>query len=374
MDHVDCVVAGAGVIGLAVARALALAGRDVVIVESEEAIGTQTSSRNSEVIHAGIYYASGSLKARLCVRGREALYAYCAERGIPHLRTGKLIVAARESDLPGLKALHEQAVANGVDNLVAISADDAKSMEPQLQCIAALHSPSTGIVDSHALMLGYQGDAEDNGAMIAFNSRLTAVQSDDRRLVLTIEGDTRTEISCSLLVNAAGHGAWNIARRVNGLAPDAIPAHVLAKGNYYALQGCRSPFTHLIYPMPGDGGLGIHFTRDLAGQARFGPDVEWLKDETLDYRVSGGREAEFTEAIRSYWPGLPDNALVADYSGIRPKMVGSGSAAADFVIQTPNDHGVNGLIQLFGIESPGLTASLAIGDLVADHAAEMRRT
>ncbi len=373
MDHVDCVVAGAGVIGLTAARSLALAGREVVVVEAEAMIGTQTSSRNSEVIHAGIYYATGSFKARLCVAGREALYAYCRDRGIPHDRTGKLIVAAREADLAGLKAIHAQALANGVGNIVAITAAEAMSMEPQLHCIAALHSPSTGIVDSHALMLSYQGEAEDRGAMIAFENRLVAVRQEGLRLVLTVDGDERTEISCSLLVNAAGHGAWDIARNIAGLPCEAIPPHVLSKGNYYALKEGRAPFRHLVYPMPGDGSLGIHFTRDLAGQARFGPDVEWLEGETLDYRVSAGREKAFTEAIRSYWPDLPDDALVPDYCGIRPKMVGSGKAPADFLIQTPEDHGIAGLIQLFGIESPGLTASLAIGDYIARCAAEQRR-
>lgn len=365
MDHVDCVVAGAGVIGLAVARSLALAGREVIVLEAEEIIGSHNSSRNSEVIHAGIYYPAHSLKAKLCVQGREALYAYCVERNVSHARIGKLIVATRDEDLPQLDSLRAQAKTNGVADIEVLSAQAAMALEPELHCVGALRSPSTGIIDSHGLMLSYQGEAEDHGAMVAFANRLTAVCPDADRLVLTIEGTEQTEISCSLLVNAAGHGAWDIARSVTGLPSEMIPPHFLAKGNYYALAGGRAPFHRLVYPMPGAGGLGIHFTRDLAGQARFGPDVEWLPGETLDYRVSADRVQDFEAAIRSYWPGLPDDALTPTYSGIRPKIAGPGKPAADFVIQSPADHGIQGLFQLFGMESPGLTASLVIGDQIA---------
>jgi len=365
MDHVDCVIAGAGVIGLAVTRALALAGRDVVVIEAEDIIGSQTSSRNSEVIHAGIYYATGSLKARLCVAGRDALYAYCTDRHIAHERTGKLIVATRDAELPKLAAIRDQALANGVTDVRMLSAGEAMALEPALFCVAALHSPSTGIVDSHGLMLSYQGEAEDHGAMIAFGSRIVVVRPDTNRLVLTVDGDTQSEIACACFVNAAGHGAWDIAHAIGGLPAAAIPDHYLCKGNYYALEGHPTPFQRLIYPMPGDGNLGIHFTRDLAGQARFGPDVEWLATDVPDYRVSADRGAAFEQAVRSYWPGLPTGALVPGYYGIRPKLVGSGEPAADFIIQTPADHGIRGLVQLFGIESPGLTASLAIGERIA---------
>ncbi|MCR9138923.1 MAG: NAD(P)/FAD-dependent oxidoreductase [Alphaproteobacteria bacterium] len=367
MDHVDCVVAGAGIIGLAAARSLAHAGRDVVVLEAEEIIGSHTSSRNSEVIHAGIYYPTHSLKAQWCVEGRNALYAYCAERNIAHERTGKLIVATRDADMPRLAALRAQAEANGVTDIEVLTAADAMALEPQLHCVGALRSPSTGIVDSHSLMLSYQGEAEDHGAMIAFASRLRSVRPEQDHLILTIDGSEQLEISCSVLVNAAGHGAWNIARSVVGIPSEAIPPHRLAKGNYYSLSGCPTPFKRLVYPMPSESGLGIHFTRDLAGQARFGPDVEWLDGETLDYSVSTDRVQEFEVAIRSYWPGMPDNALTPTYSGIRPKLVGSGAPPGDFVLQSPADHGIAGLYQLFGIESPGLTASLVIGEQIGKH-------
>ncbi|WP_136660330.1 NAD(P)/FAD-dependent oxidoreductase [Nitratireductor sp. XY-223] len=369
MDHVDCIVAGAGVLGLAVARALALRGRDVIIVEAEGMIGTQTSSRNSEVIHAGIYYAAGSLKARFCVEGKKALYAYCAERGIPHERTGKLIVATDDSQRATLQSIHEHAVENGVD-IRAISAEEAIEYEPELHCVSALHSPSTGIIDSHALMLSLQGEAEDAGAMIAFNSKVIAVRPQRQGFVLDVQGDGTYTLSCKTFVNAAGHGAWEIARSIEGLGSSLIPPHYLSKGNYYALSGHKSPFRQLIYPVPGDGSLGIHFTRDLAGQARFGPDVHWMEGETLDYTVVTGQEQAFTDAIRTYWPGLPENALMPSYCGIRPKMVPSGHAPADFMIQSPDENGISGLVQLFGMESPALTSCLVIGDHVAGLAAD----
>ncbi|MEX3008006.1 NAD(P)/FAD-dependent oxidoreductase [Hoeflea sp. TYP-13] len=373
MDHIDCIVAGAGVIGLAIARSLAKAGRDVVIVEAEDIIGSHTSSRNSEVIHAGIYYAANSLKARFCVEGKKALYAYCKDRNIPHERTGKLIVASEGEDLPKLKSIHEHALANGVDDIREMSADEAKALEPELRCIAALHSPSTGIIDSHALMLSLLGEAEDAGAMVAFGSTVSSVQADNGKFIVSVEGEQPYTVSCSTFVNAAGHGAWDIARSMKSLKNELIPPHYLSKGSYYSLSGHRSPFRQLIYPVPGDGSLGIHFTRDLAGQARFGPDVLWMEGETLDYSVPQDRGAEFEKAIRTYWPGLPDGALMPSYCGIRPKLVWSGKPAADFLIQSRADHGIDGLVQLFGIESPGLTSCLVIGDYVATLATKESR-
>ena len=372
MDHIDCIVAGGGVVGLGIARALALAGREVVIIEAENIVGSHTSARNSEVIHAGIYYAAGSLKARLCVSGKPALYTYCQDHGIGHERTGKLIVAAREEDLPGLASIREHALANGVDDIRAISAQEAMALEPELFCVGALSSPSTGIVDSHALMLALRGDAEDAGAMIAFNSRVTSLEPADGRLKVCVGGAEPSVVTCNDFVNAAGHGAWDIARSVPGLSAGAIPPHLLSKGNYYALSGHATPFRQLIYPMPGDGSLGIHFTRDLAGQARFGPDVEWMEGEELDYNVATGKEKLFEDDIRSYWPNLPANALVPSYCGIRPKMIGTGMAPADFIIQSPRDNGIDGLTQLFGMESPGLTSCLSIGDYVAQIVASGR--
>lgn len=368
MDHVNCIVAGAGVIGIAVARALALAGRDVVIIEAEDIIGSHTSSRNSEVIHSGIYYAENSLKARFCVAGKKALYAYCRERGVPHERTGKLIVATREEDLETLASIHRHALANGVSDVRRISAREAIEAEPELHCIAALHSPSTGIVDSHALMLSMLGEAEDHGAMVAFRSRIASVRPEGGRFVVAFEGGGTEPVSCDVFINAAGHGAWDIARSIAGLPESVVPAHLLSKGNYYSLSGHPRPFRQLIYPVPGDGSLGIHFTRDLAGQARFGPDVFWMDGEELDYTVIDDRADDFARAIRTYWPALPDNALAPSYCGIRPKMVGSGQPAVDFVIRSPAENGYAGLVQLFGIESPGLTSCLIIGDYVAEMA------
>lgn len=365
MDHIDCMVAGGGVIGLAIARSLALAGREVVIVEAENIIGSHTSSRNSEVIHAGIYYATDSLKARFCIKAIDRLYAYCMERGIPHRQTGKLIVATHDEELPKLKSIHEQAIANGAPGMREISVAEAVALEPELHCVGALHSPMTGIIDSHALMLSLQGEAEDAGAMIAFCSRVSSVRAEGGKFVVHIEGKQPYAMSCDKFINAAGHGAWDIARSMTGLQKQHIPAHFLSKGSYYSLSGRKSPFELLVYPVPGDGSLGIHFTRDLAGQARFGPNVLWMQGEALDYSVPQDRGAEFTEAIRTYWPGLPDDALSPSYCGIRPKLVSSGIPAADFLIQSRRHHGVDGLVQLFGIESPGLTSCLVIGDYVA---------
>ena len=359
MDKVECVVIGAGVVGLAVARALALAGREVVILEAEDAIGTHTSSRNSEVIHAGIYYPKGSLKARACVEGRTRLYEYCETHGVPFRRCGKLIVATSVSQEKELLSIKERAHQNGVTDVVEIPAAEAMRLEPALQCVAALHSPSTGIIDSHALMLAFLGDAEAAGAMLALKSRLERIVLSSRGFELQIE-DTR--IAATTVVNSAGLRAPSVARLMEGFPAAKIPPEFYAKGNYYSLAG-RPPFSRLVYPVPEPGGLGVHVTLDLAGQARFGPDVEWV--ESIDYAVDPRRSERFYAAIRRYWPTLPDGALAPGYAGIRPKISGPDEPAADFVIQGPAEHGVPGLVNLFGIESPGLTASLALADDVA---------
>jgi len=365
MDSVECVVAGAGVVGLAVARALALAGREVVILEAEDAIGTHTSSRNSEVIHAGIYYPRDSLKARACVAGRQRLYAYCASHGIPHRRCGKLIVAAEEAQTPELLAVRKKALENGVTDVVEIPAAEARRMEPALQCVAALLSPSTGIIDSHALMLAYLGDAESAGTMLALRSRLESVlPRGNAGFELRVANSE--PLRCAMLVNSAGFRAPSVARLIEGFPAAKIPPERYAKGNYYSLAG-RAPFARLVYPVPEPGGLGVHVTLDLAGQARFGPDVEWLErfDPRTDYAVDPRRSERFYAAIRRYWPALPDGALAPAYAGMRPKISGPGEPAADFLVQGPAEHGVPGLVNLFGIESPGLTASLALADDVA---------
>jgi L-2-hydroxyglutarate oxidase LhgO len=362
MDHVECIVVGAGVVGLAVARRLARAGREVLVVEAAEGIGTVTSSRNSEVIHAGIYYPAGSLMARMCVAGKQMLYAYCMDHGIPYRNCGKLIVATSEREAGKLAAIKAHAVANGVADMRDLTGREARELEPALQCEAALLSPSTGIIDSHALMLALQGDAEAAGAMFAFHAPMLRGQSCAAGYAISVGGDAPLTLRCDLLVNAAGLGATSAARVIAGMPPDRIPAAYLAKGNYFSCNA-RAPFSRLIYPVPEPGGLGVHLTLDLAGQARFGPDVEWI--DTVDYNVDPARAERFYPAIRRYWPGLPDGALMPSYSGIRPKIVPPAIAVQDFNIQGPRDHGLAGLVNLFGIESPGLTSCLAIADHVA---------
>jgi L-2-hydroxyglutarate oxidase LhgO len=359
----DAVVVGAGVVGLAVARALALAGREVLILEKEDAIGTGISSRNSEVIHAGIYYPKDSLMARFCVAGRRALYAYCESHGVPYRRCGKLIVAADEAERHRLDGIAQRALANGVEDMRVLSAAEAMTLEPNLSATGALLSPSTGIIDSHGLMLSYLGEAEDHGAMLALNAPVERVERSSEGLSVLVGGVTPMRLDCRLLINAAGLYATQIASRIDTMPADRIPTTYYAKGNYYSLIG-RSPFSRLIYPVPVPGGLGVHITLDLAGQARFGPDVEWI--DSIDYSVDPKRADSFYAAVRRYWPGLKDGALVPAYAGIRPKIVPQGAPGQDFVIQGPAEHGVTGLINLFGIESPGLTSSLAIGDAVAD--------
>jgi L-2-hydroxyglutarate oxidase LhgO len=358
----ECVVIGAGVVGLAVARAIASIGREVFVLEGASSFGTGISSRNSEVIHSGIYYPQDSLKARLCVRGRRLLYEYCEERAIPHQRCGKLIVATEDRQVPGLLALREKARANGVDDLQLLDASQARAIEPQVHCQAALLSPSTGIVDSHSLMLSLLGDAEHAGATAAFHAPVLGGRVRGDGVALAVGGDQPTEIEARFVVNCAGLGAQRLASKVEGLSGDTVPPLHLAKGNYFSLAG-RAPFSRLVYPLPEPGGLGVHLTLDLGGQARFGPDVEWVGEENYD--VDLRRADRFYAAIRRYWPDLPDGALQPAYAGIRPKLCPPPGREMDFVIQGPDQHGVSGLFNLFGIESPGLTACLAIGEEVA---------
>jgi L-2-hydroxyglutarate oxidase LhgO len=365
LDRIDTAVIGAGLVGLAVARALALAGRELVILEAEDAIGTHSSSRNSEVIHAGIYYPQGSLKARACVSGRERLYRYCAERGVPYRPSGKLIVAADAAQLDELEAIRRKAHANGVTDVVRMSAAEVRALEPELRCVAALYSPSTGIIDSHALMLAYLGDAENAGAVLALKSPLHGARVRADGIELHVAG--AEPLLARRVVNCAGLRAPSLARRIGGYPPELAPRELYAKGNYYTLAR-RSPFTHLVYPVPEPGGLGVHVTLDLGGRARFGPDVEWV--DAIDYRVDPRRAERFYAAIRRYWPALPDGALEPGYAGIRPKISGRGEPPADFVVQGPRAHGVPGLVNLFGIESPGLTASLALADDAAAQLSE----
>jgi L-2-hydroxyglutarate oxidase LhgO len=361
--EVDCVVVGAGVIGLACARRAALAGREVLILEAEGEIGSGVSARNSEVIHAGIYYPTGSLKARLCVAGRALLYAYCAEHGVTARKVGKLVVATMSDQIPALHELMEQARTNGVDNLVPLTADEANRLEPALSCVAAFHSPSTGIIDTHGLMLSLLGEAEARRAALARHAPVERGWVEgDGRITLAVGGSEPMQVTARLLINAAGLGAQAIARNLQGYPHDRIPPLHYAKGNYFSLGG-RSPFSRLIYPMPEAAGLGVHLTLDLAGQARFGPDVEWV--DAPDYDVNPRRGEAFYAAIRTYWPHLRDGALQPAYAGIRPKIQGRGMPAADFRIDGPGVHGLPGQVHLYGIESPGLTSCLAIAEEVA---------
>lgn len=359
MADIDCIVLGAGVVGLAIARELALAGREVVVVEATEGIGTGTSARNSEVIHAGIYYPQGSLKAGLCVEGKHLLYDYCAERGIPHKRLGKLIVAANPEQTRLLAGIAERARLNGVDDLYQIDGAEAARLEPALKCDAALVSPSTGIIDSHGFMLALQGDAENAGAQCVFMTPFReGRRMENGEFLLSFDGAEAMDLTARCVINATGLSAPQVARRLAGQPEGLIPLAYYCKGSYFTLAG-RSPFSRLIYPMPDNAGLGVHLTVDLGGQAKFGPDTEWVDGE--DYDIHPRRSDSFYAAVRQYWPGLPDGALQPGYTGIRPKIVGPGEPAADFVITGPATHGVAGLVNLFGIESPGLTASLAIG-------------
>jgi len=363
VESVEAIVIGAGVVGLAVARALALAGREVIVLEAAEGIGTETSSRNSEVIHAGIYYPANSFMARFCVAGRRALYPYCVEHGVAHRNCGKLIVATSTDEDAKLAGIKARAEANGVEGMRVLGHAEAVALEPNLHCTSALLSSVTGIIDSHAYMLALQGDAENAGAVCVFHSPVLAARARGGGIEVDVGGAEPITVRCRLLVNSAGLHAPGVARAIAGMPPERIPTAYYAKGNYFTLTG-RSPFSRLIYPVPVPGGLGVHLSIDLGGQARFGPDVEWI--EAIDYTVDPARAGKFYAAVRRYWPDLPDGAIQPGYSGIRPKIVPPSVAAQDFVIQGPQTHGVAGLINLFGIESPGLTASLALADFVAE--------
>ncbi len=361
MDSVDAVVIGAGVVGLAVARALAQRGREVLILEAAGSFGTETSSRNSEVIHAGIYYPQGSLKARLCVAGRSLLYDFCEQYGIAYRRCGKLIVATSEAQLPELERIQEAARANGVE-LELLTQAQALALEPQLACEGALHSPLTGIIDSHAFMLALLGQAENRGATLVTDSRVTSMRLESEGVVIGVNAEDPT-LRARTVINSAGLYAAHVARLIEGFPAEHIPTPYFAKGNYFTLTG-RSPFERLVYPVPEPGGLGVHLTLDLAGRARFGPDVQWV--ERCEYGVEPRRAELFYAGIRAYWPDLPDGALQPAYAGIRPKIAAPGQPAADFRIDGADVHGVAAVVNLFGIESPGLTAALAIADRVVE--------
>lgn len=363
LDQVDCVVIGAGIVGLAVARALALRGREVMVLEAESAMGTGISSRNSEVIHAGIYYETGSLKAQLCVEGRERLYDYCAQRHVPHRRCGKLILATSPAQREQLAAIGQKARANGVLDLQWLERDEARALEPALECVAALLSPSTGIVDSHDLMLALQADLEHAGGLVVLNCPIVRASQEHDAILLEAQDGAR--LLARSVVNAAGLGAIDLARRVEGLAPGSVPTAYYAKGSYFTLAG-RAPFSHLVYPVPEAAGLGVHLTLDLGGQAKFGPDVEWVASSDA-LTVDPARAESFYAEVRRYWPALPDGALQPGYAGIRPKIAPRGAASPDFLIQGAEAHGMAGWVNLYGIESPGLTSALAIGEKVAQN-------
>jgi L-2-hydroxyglutarate oxidase LhgO len=381
-EQIDCAVIGGGVVGLAVARALALSGREVILFEAESALGTGTSSRNSEVIHAGIYYPSGSLKARLCVPGRDALYRYCETRGVAHRRLGKLIAATTAEEVGTLARYAAQARANGVTDLRTLTADEARALEPQLRCVAGLLSPSSGIIDSHALMLAYQAELEAHGGTVLTRSRITGGSLAGQAVVLHVadaadaadvanaadaagasgaSAGTRLSVRARTVVNCAGLGAQQLSRQIDGVPPQSIPPRYLARGQYFSLAG-RAPFHRLVYPIAEAGGLGIHVTLDLSGRVRFGPDVQWIGE--VDYSFDESRRDAFIRAIRRYYPTLDPALLQPAYTGIRPKISGPGQPDADFCIRGPKDHDGCAYVALYGIESPGLTASLALADYV----------
>jgi len=360
-ERVDCAVIGAGIVGLAVARELALHGREVIVIEAADAIGTHTSSRNSEVIHAGLYYGKGSFKARFCTAGKRLLYAYCSEHGVPHRNIGKIVVASDDDEIEALKGYVAKAEANGVTDLRWLSRAQLRELEPDLECVSGFLSPSTGIVDSHALMLAYQGDAQNQGAAVVFKSPVRSGEVGGDGIVLNVGGDEPMTIACNAVVNSGGLFAQDVARSIRGIPAQSIPPQYFSKAHYYTLSG-KPPFRRLVYPVATSAHLGVHVTVDLAGQVRFGPDVSWVVK--VDYSFDHSREPLFYRAIRKYYPGLKDGQLQPGYTGIRPKVSGEGAPAADFVIQGPKDHGVPGLVNLYGIESPGLTASMAIAEHV----------
>jgi len=358
---VQVLVVGAGVVGLACARAAALAGHDVVVAERTSGIGNGISSRNSEVVHGGMYYPTGSLRAVHCTRGRRMLYAYCASHSVHHRKCGKLIVATSPQEVDKIAAIARQGVVNGVEGLAMIDGDTVHRLEPALACVAAVSSPETGIVDSHAFMLALQGDLEDRGGMIAFETSIDRIERKPRGWSIAFAGRDGGSLEMDAVINCAGLEAQAVARSIIGYPVERLPRRVLAKGNYFGFAG-RPVFSRLIYPAPVDGGLGIHVTLDLAGRMRFGPDVEWIDREV--YEVDPRRADIFYDRIRTYWPGLPDGSLVPDYSGIRPKLTGPGESAADFVVDGPAEHGFDRLVNMFGIESPGLTSALSLADEV----------
>ena len=363
-ETVECVVIGAGVIGLAIARAFAQKGRHVFVLEAAEKTGSGISSRNSEVIHAGIYYAKNTLKAQLCVAGKKQLYQYAENRNIPHKKCGKLIVATEENQIKMLHDIKARGEENGVDDLKVLSQNNVARIEPNLECVAALFSPSTGIIDTHNYMLSLEGDIENHGGDIICNTHVSSITATDKKIELFIKSNGEDIcLNAKTLINAAGLGAVNLAHKITGFPKDKIPFPRYAKGNYFSLTG-KNPFSHLIYPIPEQSGLGVHLTLDLANKARFGPDVEWV--DQIDFNVSPKRAETFYPLIRKYWPDLPDDTLVPDYAGIRPKISlhKNGEIYTDFMIQGSQDHNIPGLVNLFGIESPGLTASLAIAHYV----------
>ena len=362
-EQVDCAVIGAGVVGLAIARELAISGREVIVLEAADTIGTHTSSRNSEVIHAGLYYPRGSLKARLCASGKWLLYDYCAGHGVPHSNIGKIVVAVTEDEIATLKSYVQKAEANGIRDLRWLSCEELRDLEPAVECVAGFLSPSTGIVDSHALMLAYQGNAENHGASVVFKSPVESGTVCGDGIVLNVGGDEPMTIACRSVVNCAGLFAQNVARSIEGIPASSIPPQYFAKAHYYTLSG-KPPFRRLVYPVASDAHLGVHVTVDMAGQIRFGPDVSWV--DAVDYSFDHSRGPLFYEAIRKYYPGLKDGQLQPGYTGIRPKVSGPKEAAADFIVRGPKVHGVAGLVNLYGIESPGLTASLAIAQHVRE--------
>ena len=363
MDTIDCAVIGAGVVGLAIARRLALAGREVIVLEAESSIGNHTSSRNSEVIHAGIYYPTGSLRARMCVAGKQALYAYCPTRGVEHQRIGKVIVATADDEIPTLRKYQEQAERNGVGDLVWLTREAVNTMEPNVVAVAGVLSPSTGIIDSHGLMLAYQGDAEAHGAVLAFSSPVVGGKTSRDGIELEVGGRDPLRLEARIVVNAAGLTAPSVSRSIEGIPAATIPPQHYCKGHYFVLAG-KSPFKRLIYPVGSGLWHGVHVTLDLGGQVKFGPDLQW--QNSLDYSFDESRAASFYQAIRHYYPDLADGALQPGYTGIRPKITAQGEPAADFMIQGPAQHGIAGMVNLYGIESPGLTSSMAIADYVAE--------
>ena len=358
-------VVGAGVVGLAMARAAALKGHEVIVAEATRGIGNGVSSRNSEVIHGGMYYPTGSLRAYHCPRGRRMLYQFCASHGVPHRKCGKLIVATEDAEVGKMEAILKQGMANGVENFELIDGVAARAMEPALNCVAALRSPETGIIDSHQFMTALRGDLEDHGGMIAFNTQVERISHNQAGWMVHYSGSESGELAVDAVINSAGLGAQPLAQRTETYPQERVPRLVMARGNYFGYAG-RPVFSRLIYPAPRiDGGLGTHVTLDLAGRMRFGPDVEWIEEENYD--VNPARAQSFYASIRRYWPGLPDNSLQPDYAGIRPKLTGPGEPAADFMIEGPKQHGLPGLIHLFGIELPGLTSALSLADEVASY-------